>query len=101
MIDLGEPIGHEAAFRRPAAVVSDDPANRFGLVVVCPIGTAQRNYPTRIGIEPGRAGVDQTSYIQCEQIRTISTDRLIHAVGDVDQVAMSEVDRVLRLLLRL
>lgn len=101
MIDLGDPIGHEAAFRRPAVVVSDDPANRHGLVVVCPIGTAQRNYPTRIEIEPGRSGLDRTSYVQCEQIRTISTHRLIHQLGDVDGLAMSEADRVLRLLLRL
>ena len=101
MIDLGDPIGHESAFRRPAAVVSDDPANRFGLVVVCPISRAQRNYPSRVEVEPGRSGLDRTSYIQCEQIRTISTARLIHSVGDVDHVAMSEVDRILRLLLRL
>ena len=101
MIDFGDPIGHKAAFRRPAVVVSDDPANRHGLVVVCPIGTAQRRYPTRIEIEPGRSGLDRTSYIQCEQIRTVSTQRLIHQLGDAGETAMSEADRVLRLLLRL
>lgn len=101
LVDLGEPIGHEAAFRRPGVVISDDPANRHGLAVVCPIGTARRNYPTRVEVEPGRSGLDQTSYVQCEQVRTVSTRRLVHQLGDVDPAALGEIERVLRLLLRL
>jgi len=101
LLDLGEPIGHEAAFNRPALVISDDPANRHGLVVVCPIGTAGRNYPTRVELEPGRSGLDQTSYIQCEQVRTVSTRRLVHQLGAIDRGSLGEVEHVLRLLLRL
>lgn len=101
IVDLGDPIGHEAAFRRPALVVSDDPANRHGLVVVCPLGSVQRSYPTRIELEPGRSGLDDPNYVQCEQIRTVSADRLTHRLGTVDIAAMHKIERVLRLLLRL
>lgn len=101
MIDLGDPVGHEAAHLRPALVVSDDPANRHGLVVVCPIATAQRDYPTRVELESGGSGIDHTSYVQCEQVRTISTKRLVHRLGVADLTAMTEVPRVLQLLLRL
>lgn len=101
MVDLGNPIGHEAAFHRPALVVSDDPANRHGLVTVCPIGSARRNYPTRVEITPGNSGLDGTSYVQGEQVRTISTDRLVHRLGRAEIAVQHELDRVLRLLLRL
>lgn len=100
-MDLGEPIGHEAAAIRPALVVSDDPANRFGLVTVCPIGRAKRGYPTRVEIEPGGSGLDETSHVQAEQVRTISTARLVQRLGRADLVVTHEVERVLRLLLRL
>lgn len=100
-MDLGEPIGHEAGFHRPALVVSDDPANRFGLVTVCPIGRARRGYPTRVEIEPGSSGLDETSHVQGEQVRTISATRLVQRLGRADLVVTHEVERVLRLLLRL
>ena len=101
IVDLGDPIGHEAAFLRPALVVSDDPANRHGLVVVCPIGRAQRNYPSRVEILPGISGLDEVSYVQGEQVRTISTRRLVQRLGRADVVVEHEVSRVLRILLRL
>lgn len=101
LVDLGEPVGHEAAWQRPALVVSDDPANRHGLVVVCPVGSARRHYPTRIEVEPGPSGLDEVSYVQCEQVRTVSTTRLVHRLGSVDVVAMTAVERILRLLFRL
>jgi len=101
LVDLGDPIGHEAAFVRPALVVSDDPSNRYGLVTVCPIGRARRDYPTRIEIVPGTSGLDESSYVQGEQVRTISTNRLVHRLGRAETAVEHEVSRVLRLLLRL
>lgn len=101
LVDLGDPIGHEAASIRPALVVSDDPANRFGLVTVCPIGRAKRGYPTRVEIEAGGSGLDETSYVRAEQVRTVSTERLVQPLGRADVVVAHEVARALRLLLRL
>lgn len=101
LIDLGHPIGPEGAYRRPAVVVSDDPANHHGSVVVAPVGTARRGYPTRVELEPGRSGLEHTSYIQCEQVRTISTARLVRRLGGLDRPDLVEVERILRLLLRL
>ena len=101
LVDLGDPIGHEAAYHRPALVVSDDRANRHGLVTVCPIGTSKRAYPTRVELAPGISGLDEVSYVQGEQPRTISTARLIHQLGRADVTVVHGVSRVLRLLLRL
>ena len=101
LADLSDPIGHEAAYLRPVLVVSDDPANRYGLATICPIGSAKRGYPTRVEVTAGPSGLDQASYIQAEQVRTISSARLVHLLGRADITAMVEVERVLRLLLRL
>lgn len=99
LIDLGEPMGHEAGFTRPGLVISDERANRHGLVVVCPIGRAKRGYPTRVEIEPGTSGLHEVSYVQVEQVRTVSADRLLRRVGSADLVAITQVERALRFLL--
>ncbi|HZE65719.1 MAG TPA: type II toxin-antitoxin system PemK/MazF family toxin [Sporichthyaceae bacterium] len=101
MVDLGQPIGHEAGATRPALVVSDDPANAHGLAVMCPITRTRRGYPTQVEIEQGSSGLDTTSYVQTEQIRTVSTKRLTHRLGMIDSSELSSVERSLRFLLRL
>lgn len=101
LIDLGDPIGHEAGDSRPALVVSDDRANVYGLAVVCPITSNRRNYPTHVEVEPGESGLAMTSYIQAEQVRTISGHRLTHRLGTADSPVMAQVERALRFLLRL
>lgn len=99
--DLGEPMGPEAGSARPALVVSDDRANGHGLVVICPITRTRLSYPTHIEVERGRSGLAATSYVQAEQVRTVSTLRLLHRLGEVDTVTMLQLERALRFLLRL
>ena len=101
LVDLGEPIGDELGASRPALIVSDDPFNAHGLVVMCPITRTRRGYPTHVEIESGNAGLDTTSYVQTEQIRTVSTRRLTRRLGMIDVVALNSVERSLRFLLRL
>lgn len=101
LIDLGEPIGHEAGDSRPGLVISDDPANAHGLAVICPITRSRLGYPTHVEIEPGRSGLDETSYVQTEQIRTVSTRRLTRKLGTMDIVPMAAAEHALRMLLRL
>lgn len=101
LVDLGEPMGHESGFRRPAVIVSDDPFHQHGLAVLCPITSTRRGYPTRVELDSADTGLDQTSYVQVEQVRTISAARLVRRLGRVGPVEMAQLDRVLRLLLRL
>ena len=97
-VDLGDPIGHEAAFVRPALIVSADRFNRHRLVSVCPLTRTQKAYPTRVQLEPGESGLDVTSQVQVEQVRTISTARLVRRRGAAGGAAMIVVARILRLL---
>lgn len=74
-VDLGEPIGHESGFLRPGLVISDDETNRFGLAA--------------------------ESFTQVESLRSISTRRLVRRRGVVGPATTGDVERILRLLLRL
>lgn len=96
--DLGYPIGHEQGHVRPVLVVSGDRFSATGLVTVLPITTTHRPYPTRVGLD---GILDDVCYVQVEQIRTMSTKRLLNYVADIDPVAMVRAERVLALFLEL
>jgi mRNA interferase MazF len=97
LCDFGDPVNPEQGFRRPALVVSVDPFHQSGLAVVLPLTTAKRPVPTAIEVEG--AGLDRTSYIQVDQIRTISQKRLTRRFGMVDGVTMIRVEQVLARML--
>lgn len=96
--DLGNPIGHEQAHIRPLLVVSGDRFSATELVTVLPITTARRPYPTRVELD---SVLDEVCYVQVEQIRTVSTRRLINYVADVGQVDMLKIENVLAVFLDL
>ena len=58
-VDFGEPEGHEAGWERPALVVSDEQLADVGLLVVCPITTTRRGYPSHVEIDAGPSGLGQ------------------------------------------
>jgi mRNA interferase MazF len=102
-VDLGNPIGHEPAFTRPAVVVSSDLLNNSvgDLVVVVPIGSTSYGLRSHIEIEPGSSGLDHLSYARCDQIRVISTERIVarRGVAAIDEV--HAIDQALRFILDL
>lgn len=99
LCDFGDPVNPEQGHRRPALVVSVDPFHRSGLAVVLPITTTKRPVPTAIEVEG--AGFDRTSYIQVDQIRTVSHERLTRRFGMIDAVTMIRIEQVLARLLGL
>lgn len=103
LIDLGEPIGHEQGWRRPALVVSSDEWNRHAsTLIVLPVTRTKHELPTRIELEPTAAtGLRETSYARTEDVRAISEARLVQRLGTVDSLVMSTVARTLRLMLEL
>ena len=102
-VDLGQPVGHEPAFFRPAVVVSTDVVNNGpgGLVVVVPVGSVAYGLRSHIEIDVGSSGLAHPSYGRCDQVRVISTERLLGRRGVVDTSAMHEVDKALRFILEL
>jgi mRNA interferase MazF len=103
LVDLGQPVGHEPAFRRPAVVVSVDILNNGpgGLVVVVPITTASYGLRSHVELEPEGSGLDHTSYARCDQLRVVSVERLSSRHGMVSPEQMQTIDQALRFVLDL
>ncbi|MDF9408826.1 type II toxin-antitoxin system PemK/MazF family toxin [Pelotomaculum isophthalicicum JI] len=102
-IDLNPVRGHEQAGKRPALIVSVDLFNNgpAGLVVVLPITTKGKGIPFHTEIFPPEGGLKEKSFIKCEDIRSISKERLISQVGKVSSLTMAAVEDRVRILLNL
>ena len=102
-VDLGSPVGHEPAFLRLAVVVSTDVLNNGPgeLVVVVPVASANYGLRSHVEIAPGSSGLEHTSYARCDQLRAISTERILMRRGDVAAEELRSIDRALRFLLDL
>jgi len=103
LVDFGEPVGREQSGRRPAVVVSADPLNdsRAGIVIVVPTTTTRRGLPSHVEIERGASGLDDLSYAKCEDIKSVSEQRLIAQLGSVPDTVTFAIGRALRFLLEL
>jgi mRNA interferase MazF len=103
LVDFGDPVGHEQAGRRPAVVVSANALNdsKAGIVIVVPTTTTARGLPSHVEIDPRDSGLEETSYAKCEDVKSISEQRLIARLGAVGEEAMFQIARALRFLLDL
>jgi mRNA interferase MazF len=102
-VDLGQPIGHEPGFVRPAVVVSVDVLNNGpgGLVMAVPITSAAYGLRSHIEVKPGTSGLAHTSYARCDQLRVMSTRRLMSRRGVITSDQLRSIDRALRFVLDL
>ena len=101
VVDVGEPIGHEAGLSRPAVVVSHDRLAQVGLISVLPTTRTRLGWPSHVEVEPADSGLRETSYVQTEQIRTISTERVTQIVSRLPFAAVNTIDGLLRINLAL
>lgn len=107
LADLGGGRGHEQAGQRPVLIVSDDTLNAgmSGLTMVVPLTSKvakSKNIPAHVRIDPPEGGLKTPSVILCDQLRTISKDRLGKAAwGSVSVQTQDDVEKILRLLLAL
>jgi len=103
LIDLNPVRGHETAGQRPGLVLSVDPFNRgpAGLVVMLPVTSKFKRIPMHVEVKPPEGGLRQVSYVKCEDVRSISKDRLIAHWGAVSTPTLREVEDRIRILLGL
>ena len=88
LVNLDPTIGHEIKKTRPCLVISPDEMNRYSrTVIVAPMTTKGRPYPTRIACHfEGKEG-----QVVLDQIRTVDTLRLVKKLGKVDKSVQGEV----------
>lgn len=107
-VDLDPARGNEANKRRPAVIVSNDRANASatrlgrGVVTVVPVtSNTDRIYPFQVAIQAAGSGLSVDSKAQAEQVRSVSTQRLVQRIGRISPVELAGLDDALRLHLAL
>ena len=92
-LDLSPARGHEQAGERPGVVLSVDKFNAgpAGLVIVAPLTTVDKRQPLHVRIEPPEGGVRNASFIKAEDVRSVSTVRLVERWGSVEPKTLHAV----------
>ena len=92
LINLDPTVGSEIKKTRPCLVISPDEMNHhIRTVIVAPMTTRGRSYPTRVGCRfKGKNG-----QVVLDQIRTIDKIRLVKKLGKLDKRSAEKVLGVL------
>jgi mRNA interferase MazF len=92
LVNLDPTVGHEIKKSRPCLIISPDELNRYiSTVIVAPMTTKGRTYPTRIPC----IFQDKKCQIILDQIRTVDKSRLVKQLGKLDIDTQKEVFAVL------
>lgn len=82
LVRLDPAQGSELRKTRPAVIVSPDEMNAaIRTVVVCPLTSTRRNWPTRIAVDFEERAGD----VALDQIRAVDQSRLIRHLGMLTQ----------------
>ena len=84
-------------------ILSDDRFNRSAaeLVIAVPITSKGKAVPSHVEVSPPEGGLTMRSFIKCEEVRAISTERLLRVIGTVNTSTLRSVEQRVRLLLNL
>jgi len=105
LVTLDPAKGAEKKKTRPCLVIQNDTGNKFSPLTIIAVITSQKEidkqYPTDVWIDKGEGGLNYSSIIQCDQIRTIDKKRIIKKFGHLDISMMKKVDKALKISLDL
>jgi mRNA interferase MazF len=92
LIALDPSKGSEIKKTRPCLVVSPDEMNEpLRTVIVAPMTTTVRNYPTRANLKFRR----KAGQVALDQLRAVDRERLVRKLGAVSSHIAAEVSNVL------
>lgn len=96
LVNLDPTVGHEIRKTRPCLVISPNEMNRqLQTIIVAPITSKSRTYPTRIRISNEKA----SGWIVLDQIRTIDRKRIIKDLGCISTKEIALVKGIVREML--
>jgi mRNA interferase MazF len=103
LLDWSPSRGSEQAGLRPALIVQTDAANsnpRYPNTIVLAVSTKGKPVPFHVLMEPDNInGLAEVSFVKCEQILTVSKERLVKKLGAVGAEEMQKVKRAVSLVL--
>ena len=93
LVNLGPASGSEIKKTRPCVIVSPDEMNKYlNTMVVAPLTTNTKRYPTRVAVEhDGKKGM-----IVIDQIRTIDKFRILKVLGKLTKVEIKTCKDVIK-----
>jgi mRNA interferase MazF len=93
LVNLDPTIGSEIKKTRPCLVISPDEMNKYlRTVIVAPMTTADRTYPTRVVIHHN----DKIGAAAIDQIRTIDKSRAIKSLGKISKAEIENCKAVIQ-----
>ena len=100
--DLNPTRGSEQAGFRPVVVISGNLLNRhLPLVIIMPLTTRIKNYKGNPILIPNEAnGLKNTSEVLVFHIRSISRDRLVRKLGEMQQAELEQAIKTLNDILK-
>jgi mRNA interferase MazF len=103
LVDLGIPIGSEQAGQRPAVVVGSALHCSFpiDMALVAPCTSVDRGLPHHVPIDRHAAGLDRSTWVRTEDLRSVSERRLTgrRPLGQLTNADLAEVRRFIRLMI--
>lgn len=96
LINLDPTIGHEIKKTRLCVVISPNEMNHhISTVIIAPMTTKSRKYPTRVGITFQR----KKGWIVLDQIRTVDKRRLVKKLGKLNTKTIKQTKTILNEML--
>jgi mRNA interferase MazF len=103
LVRLDPTVGTEIRKTRPTIIVNDNAIGILPLKVIVPITDWKEKFATRpwmVCIQPSpENGLSKTSGADTFQIRSVSENRLIKKLGQVDNDTMQQISEALALVL--
>ncbi len=104
LVNFDPTIGSEIQKTRPALILQNDISNQYSLITIVAAITSQfdsETYPTEVLINPPEGGLNVTSVVLLNQIRSIDKQRLVKRMGIVSDHLMGYVDNAIQISLGL
>ncbi len=93
LVNLDPTVGGEIKKTRPCVIISPDEMNKYlRTIVIAPMTTASRKYPTRVKIKHN----EKTGWIVVDQIRTIDKQRVVKILGSLSPSKIKELKLVIK-----
>jgi len=93
LINLDPTIGSEIKKTRPCVIISPDEMNKYlRTVVIAPMTTSSKNYPTRVEIKHD----NKIGCVVLDQIRTVDKQRVLKGLGKLSKTEIKEVKAVIK-----
>lgn len=97
-------MGSEIKKTRPAIIVNEDALGILPLRIIIPLTDWKERYEIAtwmVKIEPNSSNnLSKNSAADCFQVRSVSQQRFIRKIGNLDSSKMREIERALAIILR-